>query len=459
MNIEKMETRWGHFGRGLLGAVAMSVALAAGSVAQAQALPNGMTVEQALQMAAQMSPEQLAALVSKVPAAQRAALLKKLKPEQLAALKKRLSPQQLAALGLGGGAPGKAPARKLAGKPGEPVKMYINLKTMDIRVVTAQEEQAFQAALKQAAEAGQSPYFPGSQYLVGRMELVKVPAGSFFMGSNLSEPSRMADENRHEVQLTKEFWMGCFEVTQEQWRVVMGADDKSPFKQRPGEAEIPRLTRGNGYPMCMVTHEEAMQFCRKLTLAVRKRAASAQKGMYILPENLEFTLPTEAQWEYACRAGSQTPYSSGEILLARDAVYHVGKTKREVIETKKDNNQGGDMMGMEGEGNRQGQKATIRLVEEDYIPVMKPVGVGNPNAFGLYDMHGSVWEWCKGAYYKYPSTKVVDPQGPRNGFGVVRGGGWYSFAQDCRSARRMDIDRTTRQDNMGFRVVISVKRY
>ncbi|MBP5640342.1 MAG: formylglycine-generating enzyme family protein, partial [Victivallales bacterium] len=225
-----------------------------------------------------------------------------------------------------------------------------------------------------------------------------------------------------------------------------------------GSMEIPTLTRGDGYPMFNITYEEAMEFCKRLTEQYRLAAQKLDKKTYYkLPEDLEFSLPTEAQWEYACRAGTQTPYSTGEVLLAREANYNVVKIKEQVVVTTNDNNN--NNWGEPGENNNnQKKEKKVRFHEKNYIPRLHVVGVGNPNAFGLFDMHGNVWEWCKGCYYPYSQQKAVDPKGLRSGaLNVVRGGSWYSIERDCRSARRWDIDGKTRQNNIGFRVVIIKK--
>lgn len=407
-------------------------------------------------IAVALTPDQLVELASKVPPQMMQVIIGGLGPKDRERLMKRLTPAQQAKL-----------ARFLGqtasvGGGQQLERMFINLKNWEIKVPSAADLAKMQEMLRQAEEAGQSPYFPGGKYLLGRMELVKIPAGSFLMGSNPSEAGHMADEERHEVQLTKPFWMGCFEVTQEQWKLVMGTEDKTDVTNRPaaGTIEIPTITRGAGYPMFKVSYEDAKLFCSRLTKLVR--SAKPGKGAFVLPENMEFSLPTEAQWEYACRAGTQSAFFSGEVLLARDASYHIGQIRRQEVKVEKKNNDNGDGMppdmGMEGE-QRQKSEVKVQTRVETYTPVVKPVGSCNPNAFGLYDMHGSVWEWCKGGYYTYTSAKETDPRGgsPSSPLGVARGGSWYSMANDCRSARRNDLDRKTRQDNIGFRVVITVK--
>ena len=421
-----------------------------------------------------MTPDQLAAEAAKIPVDQFSALIiSRSTPEQMQQWKllmgtpqgkeflDKLPPEHAEALK-------KAVEQKIASAPaipplpkGKPVKIYIQLfNKMVIEAVSAEQEKAKRAQFDEQVKLNAGPYFRDGKYLPSLMEFVLIPAGSFFMGSNVSESGRLSDELRHEVQISKPFWMSCFEVTQEQWIAIMGKSASNVVSLPPSKdvMEVPTLIRGAGYPMYNITHEEAMTFCKRLTEIYRKAAQSQDPKKYFrLPENMEFSLPTEAQWEYACRAGSLTPFSSGEILLARDANYNVVRIKRQIVETSKENNQN-DWGGPDGERQQQTKKPKIRTVESPYTPVLRPVGVGNPNDWGLYDMHGSVWEWVKGCYYPYTQGKAVDPQGFRSGTpNVARGGSWYSLARDCRSARRLDIDGKTRQNNIGFRVVIVEK--
>ncbi len=454
-----------HLHRSVMAIAVMAVGLLiqTNAFGQVPVLPEGMTLEQLFTEAGKLPIDQFTAEIQKgfkgtpqqltqirffLSTPQGKELLDKLPPTHVEALNKIIE-QKISA------APSIPPLPK-----GKPVKLYIRfLNKMIIEAVSAEQEKAKQAQIDEQIKQNTSPYFRDGKYLPSQMEFVYIPAGSFLMGSNASETGRLADELRHEVQITKPFWMSCFEVTQEQWIAIMGKSAANVVSLPPAKdkMEVPTLIRGAGYPMYNITHEEAMTFCKRLTEQYRKAAQSQDpKKFFRLPENMEFALPTEAQWEYACRAGSQTPFSSGEILLARDANYNVVKIKRQIVETVKDN-QNNDWGGPDGR-NQQEKKKKVRTIETDYTPVLRPVGVGNPNEFGLYDMHGCVWEWCKGCYYPYSSQKAVDPQGMRSGApNVVRGGSWYSLARDCRSARRMDIDGKTRQNNIGFRVVIVEK--
>jgi formylglycine-generating enzyme required for sulfatase activity len=235
------------------------------------------------------------------------------------------------------------------------------------------------------------------------LELLPIPAGSFMMGSSADEPGRRKDETQHEVIISKPYWMGKHEVTQAQWEAVMG-NNPSQFK-------------GAKLPVENVSWKEAMAFCKKLTR--QERAAGR------LPEGYRYTLPTEAEWEYACRAGTTTPFNTGNNLTTEQ----------------------GNYAGIfPYNGNAKG-KYRERTTEVGSFPA---------NAFGLYDMHGNVGEWCRDWYGDYPTGSVTDPTGARIGVKcIVRGGDWVSDARLSRSAHR---SRTKPYDcaiYRGFRVALS----
>jgi formylglycine-generating enzyme required for sulfatase activity len=226
-----------------------------------------------------------------------------------------------------------------------------------------------------------------------KMELVWVPAGSFQMGWPDSEKVHLEDEvPAHTVELDG-FWMGKYEVAQEQYEAVMGKN--------------PSFFKGAKNPVDQVSWNDAWEFCRK---ASRKTG----KGL---------RLPTEAEWEYACRAGTRTPFSFGETISRDQAncgVYYKYRT------------------GKKGEYRQE--------------PV--PVGSFQPNAWGLYDMHGNVREWCGDRYgYKYYGKSArKNPRGPLIGaHRVVRSSSWYDWP--CRSASRGRSHPTEHIIGLGFRVV------
>jgi len=222
------------------------------------------------------------------------------------------------------------------------------------------------------------------------LSLVLVPAGTFMMGSPQSEKDRLNDETQHEVTLTNSFYMGKYEVTQEQWEAVMG----NGFLWFGGN---PSYFKGRTLPVTDVSWEDCQEFIRKLN-------ARSKGG---------FRLPTEAEWEYACRAGTTTAYSFGNSITKNNANYN---------------------------------DSTFQ----------KPAEVGSykPNAFGLYDMHGNVWEWCEDWKADYPLRALTDPMGPTTGKSrVVRGGSFYNVASKARSSNRDTGLAPSYPDfNFGFRL-------
>ena len=237
-----------------------------------------------------------------------------------------------------------------------------------------------------------------------KMELVWIPAGSFQMGSPQSEQDQAVKDGEqrewvsgegpvHTVELDG-FWMGKFEVTQEQYEAVMGKNP-SDFK-------------GEKNPVERVSWNDAAEFCQK---------ASQKTGK-------EIRLPTEAEWEYACRAGTRAPFSSGETISTDQANYDRNYTYGS---------------GRKGEY----RKKTIQ------------VGSFQPNEWGLYDMHGNVWEWCGDWYGEkyYGESDRKNPQGPSSGeFRVLRGGSWIRDPFHCRSATRYWSNPANTIYDTGFRV-------
>ncbi len=229
---------------------------------------------------------------------------------------------------------------------------------------------------------------PGEISVVQGIELVWIPPGRFRMGSPTTEPGHEDDEALHVVTLQYGFWMGRYEVTRAQWNAVMQID-----------ATTPELDAQE--PITGVTYQDCRGFMGKLN--------AARPG--------GFRLPTEAEWEYACRAMTETPYAFGEDAsrLAEFAWYADNSEKKP---------------------HRVGMKA--------------------PNAFGVYDMCGNVWEWCGDWYGAYPQRHAIDPTGvDRGSYHVIRGGAFDSPPQDCRSAARNFFMEGyfSDQSTLGFRVV------
>jgi formylglycine-generating enzyme required for sulfatase activity len=228
---------------------------------------------------------------------------------------------------------------------------------------------------------------PPIQNSVG-MELKLLPVGTFTMG----EATGDSDETPHQVSLTRTFYIGVHEVTNAQWKRVMGS--------------VPSNWKDDDRPVEMVSWDDAMEFCKKLSELPEERKAGRV-----------YRLPTEAEWEYACRAGTTTTYSFGD-----------------------DESKLGDHAWFDEHGGAQ----------------THPVGYQKPNAWGLYDMHGNVSEWCGDWYGHYGSGPATDPQGPSGASSRIdRGGDWHNAARFCRSANRSWQDPSDRYITLGFRLALS----
>jgi formylglycine-generating enzyme required for sulfatase activity len=239
------------------------------------------------------------------------------------------------------------------------------------------------------------------------LKTVLVPAGEFKMGGD-EPPEQVArkcngveakaewfqeEQPQHQVKITKPFYMGVYVVTQAQYEAAMGVN--------------PSNFKGESNPVEQVSWNDTVEFCKKLSAKTRQTVR----------------LPTEAEWEYACRAGTTTPFNTGET-----------------ISTDQANHNGNFTYGS-------GSKGEYR---------QKTVAVGSfaPNAWGLYDMHGNVWEWCQDWSGSYPSSEMVDPAGPENGqLRMLRGGSWQSEPWRCLSAWRSRALPGSRFHSVGFRVV------
>jgi len=218
------------------------------------------------------------------------------------------------------------------------------------------------------------------------MQFVLIPAGDFIMGSPYDEKGRQEDETPHQVTLTRAFYIGVTEVTQGQWHKVMGYN-RSQFK-------------GDSLPVEKITWKEAVEFCQKLSQM----------------ENKVYRLPTEAEWEYACRAGSAVAFAGNNCA---DCLAWYAANSNEHSH---------------------------------------PVAEKFSNAWGVFDMHGNVSEWCADFYSpEYPDSAVTDPTGPADGKQyVIRGGAWDTFLPGCRSAARSSAPASYQFKQTGFRVVMEV---
>jgi formylglycine-generating enzyme required for sulfatase activity len=243
------------------------------------------------------------------------------------------------------------------------------------------------------------------------MLLVPIPAGEFSMGSPTTESGRIGTEQPHVVQISQAFFLSAHEVTQGQFAQVMGSNPSHFSSQKRGAllagVDVLRL------PVDSVLWSEAAEFCRRLTARPEEQAARRS-----------YRLPTDAEWEYACRAGSTTPYACGASLSISDANF-----KAPALNSM----------------------------------LLRPMVVGSypANAFGLFDMHGNVEEWC-GDYYDYGyyrTSPQIDPRGPAAGINrVARGGSYLDSAEECRSARRTGRYPGSRVVMSGFRVACDVPK-
>ena len=262
------------------------------------------------------------------------------------------------------------------------------------------------ARLFEGSAAGQTLDLSGIRYCWA-------PPGRFTMGSPASEPDRLQDEAQVEVRIARSFWAAKYETTQGQWKRIVGA------LPGPLTAELPG---GDDYPVGNVNFLEAESFCRSLTARARRSGE--------LPPGREVRIPTEAQWEYACRAGTTAATAFGDSLSSRQA----------------------NFAGPPYNGAEPGPSLNRAT----------SVGSYPANAWGLHDMHGNVYEWCRDWYhFQLPGGAAPDLyplRGAPNRDGtysrVRRGGAWPGEGWACRSAFRLRFPPESKYDHIGFRTVI-----
>jgi formylglycine-generating enzyme required for sulfatase activity len=231
------------------------------------------------------------------------------------------------------------------------------------------------------------------------IKLVLIPNGTFMMGSPVEEEGRYDNEVQHKVTISRDYYLGVTEVTQGQYEKVMGTNPSKFQKQ------VILNKDSSMYPVEKVSWEDAVSFCKRLSELPDEKTAGRV-----------YRLPTEAEWEYACRAESETAFHFGGSSKLSDDFAWFGNSNKQT----------------------------------------HPVGQKKPNAWGLYDMHGNVFEWCGDWFNEYPKGAVSDPTGPKEGvLRVNRGGSWEFGAASGRSATRFFTAPFGRGDWIGFRVALS----
>ena len=352
------------------------------------------------------------------------------------------------------------------------VEQYVLAKDEAVKERNRQVEEQREKERKAAAERERRKNWPteGREFTIDRyslgMTMKWCPAGSFTMGSPTTEEGRRYDvEAQHRVTLTKGFWMGETEVTQGQWKRLMddetildlarkGLQDDTEY-MIAGKKQTWRTVFGmskyddpqgmcgdvsDDVPVYWVSWDDAVRFCRKLT--AKERAEGR------VPDGYEYRLPTEAEWEYACRAGETASLPNGmDIRIlgvcnapALDDIAWYG--------------------GNSSEGFNGGRGLDTSNWAEKQYPgghaAAREVRSKRPNNWGLYDMIGNVWEWCDDWCGDYPYDSATNPTGPESGeYRIIRGGSWRNEARDCRPAHRAGHEPGCRLDGLGFRVALA----
>lgn len=271
---------------------------------------------------------------------------------------------------------------------------------------------ARQSRVQALLAGGMVPLVPRRTF--GGTEFAYIPPGSFRMGSPETEESRRTREKQHAVKLTRGFYMGVYPVTQAQWLAVMGRNPSKFSRNGSKQNEVAKVSDADlaRFPVESVSWDDSQEFCKKLSQKLGRRVR----------------LPSEAEWEYACRAGTTTPFHFGSVLngdLANcDGNHPYGSTKK-----------------------------------GPYLARPTPVGLeAYPgNAWGLFDLHGNVWEWCQDAYLEdYQTLTNANPLNESGDRRVVRGGSWYDYSGSCRAAFRYFYAPGIRSNYIGLRVVVGL---
>ncbi len=240
-----------------------------------------------------------------------------------------------------------------------------------------------------------------------KMTLVPIKSGSFMMGSTTGEKD---EQPIHKVHITHPFWIGKYEVSQKEYDAIM--DMNPSFNRNPKK------------PVSNVNWFQAVEFCNRLNS--KKFAAKKVPSLYI------YRLPTEAEWEYCCGAGTMSEFNFGNDT----SIFHKYANFCDVSNTNK----------------LPWQDKT----QNDGFNKLAPVGSFLPNSWGIYDIHGNVWEWCIDNFGQYTRGVQENPCGAKNGYTkVLRGGSWYHAAIGCRTANRDGIDPSSNDKDFGFRIVLA----
>ncbi|MBP8655008.1 MAG: formylglycine-generating enzyme family protein [Kiritimatiellia bacterium] len=271
------------------------------------------------------------------------------------------------------------------------------------------------------------------EYKTTKLVMRRIPAGAFTMGSPEGELGRDSNEPQHQVALTKDFYIGVFEVTQKQWERVMGTwpsyfTNAAYRETRPVEMVSYFEIRENPLPETDV-YSKGSAISPNWPQSNQVHADSFMGRLRAKTGLSTFDLPTEAQWEYACRAGTTTALNSGKNLTGTSTCTNVAEAGRYRYNGGSNDNPNGD--------------TSVGSAK---------VGSYLPNAWGLYDMHGNVWEWCLDWYESTPAG-ALDPLGSASGsLRVPRGGSWINLARYCRSADRISNTPDYRNYSLGFRL-------
>jgi uncharacterized protein (TIGR02996 family) len=294
----------------------------------------------------------------------------------------------------------------------ELVRLVRRLRTLPVMEVTP-ERAEMEDRVAHLLNAGVRPVVPEVVNSIG-MRRALIPPGRFRMGSPSGEKERGSEEAAHEVGITRPFYLGVFPVTQGQWLGVMGNNPSRFCATGEGKEAVEGMDTSD-FPVEQVSWEDAQAFLAKLTALPEEK----EKGWH-------YRLPSEAEWEYACRGGasSSTPFCFGRSLSSAQANFN-----------------GEYPYGGAEKGPNLGRTC--------------PVGSYPPNAWGLFDLPGNVWEWCQDWFDEdyYGKSPAQDPLGPSDGSDrVFRGGGWGGFGRHCRAAGRGRRSPSFRVSVLGFRL-------